>query len=561
MASFMLMEPTNQTFQELIGNGVKYQVPRFQRDYAWDQEQWEDLWSDIEMLAEEQFHYMGYIVLQRKTQHDFEVIDGQQRLVTLSLVILAAMKNIQRLVDAHSEPIENTERLRVLTDRYIGSKNPISLKVDSKLSLNRNNSTHFKAICTNLETPNRRGQTYTNKLLHHCFKFFEKKSMGTTGQEIAEFIERVSSGMVFTKIVVQDDLNAYKVFETLNARGVQLSTPDLLKNYIFSVVTKNNDVPDEELNELDENWSEIVLQLGEGSFTDFIRYHHNFQASLVTKKVLFASIRKLAATPEKAHHYLRSLSQYAPVYACLLNPHDEWWARQGEAYREVKKYLEGFELFNIRQPFTILMVAFHKFKADEFVLLAKYLYILAIRYNVICHFSPSEQESVYNQIAMKIYSEDYQRASHVKNSELFKKLYPSDEAFLNSFEFHKMPSRCSAKKIRFLLAEIEAYLGHQTHYLNTTLEHICPYNPEENWHSYFGNGINDIQDRLGNVVLLEKDGLRRASFEDKKKVYLTTHYPLAQKVATYPEWNLPNLNDYQAWLSKQAVATWKVAYE
>jgi len=83
--AFMLMEPTNQTFQELISNGIKYQVPRFQRDYAWDSEQWEDLWSDIQTIADEQYHYMGYIVLQRKSHHDFEVIDGQQRLITLSL--------------------------------------------------------------------------------------------------------------------------------------------------------------------------------------------------------------------------------------------------------------------------------------------------------------------------------------------------------------------------------------------------------------------------------------------------------------------------------------------
>ena len=60
--AFMLMEPTNQTFQELIGNGVKYQVPRFQRGYAWDREQWEDMWSDIETIKDEQYHYMGYIV-------------------------------------------------------------------------------------------------------------------------------------------------------------------------------------------------------------------------------------------------------------------------------------------------------------------------------------------------------------------------------------------------------------------------------------------------------------------------------------------------------------------
>ncbi|MEI6334654.1 MAG: DUF262 domain-containing HNH endonuclease family protein [Methylococcaceae bacterium] len=558
--AFMLMEPTNQTFQELIGNGVKYQVPRFQRDYAWDREQWEDLWSDIETIKDEQYHYMGYIVLQRKSQHDFEVIDGQQRLITLSLVVLAAMKNLQLLIDKGDEADENKERLRVLIERYIGSKNPVSLKVDSKLSLNRNNSSNFKTICSTLEAPNKRGQTNTNKLLNKCFKFFESKNMGNSGASCAEFIECISSGMIFTKIVVQDDLNAYKVFETLNARGVQLSTPDLLKNYIFSVVTKNDDVSDDELNELDESWSEIVSQLGESNFTDFIRYHHNFQATLVTKKDLFSSVRKLVSTPEKAYQYLHSLSQYAPIYASLLNPHDEWWANQDVVYRHVKKYLEGLELFNIKQPFTVLMSAFYQFSAEEFITLSKYLYILAIRYNVICHLSPNEQEYAYNQLAIKIHSKEFTRASHVKNSDLFKKLYPSDESFFNAFEFHKMPSKRSAKKIRFLLAEIETHLGHETDPTKTTLEHVCPYNPDGDWDDYFGEGVNDIQDRLGNVVLLEKDELKRARFEDKKKAYLDAHYPLAQQVASYDKWNLQNLNAYQAWLSKQAVETWKVSY-
>ncbi len=559
--AFMLMEPTNQTFQELIGNGVKYQVPRFQRDYAWDREQWEDLWSDIETIKDEQYHYMGYIVLQRKSQHDFEVIDGQQRLITLSLVVLGAMKNLQMLINKIDDTDENIERLRILTERYIGSKNPISLKVDSKLSLNRNNSSNFRLICASLEAPNKRGQTNTNKLLNKCFKFFEEKKMGNTGQEIAEFIERVSSGMVFTKIVVQDDLNAYKVFETLNARGVQLSTPDLLKNYIFSVVTKDNNIPDDELNDLDESWSEIVSQLGESNFTDFIRYHHNFQATLVTKKDLFSSVRKLVNTPEKAYEYLRSLSQYAPVYASLLNPHDEWWANQDVVYRNVKKYLEGLDLFNIKQPLTVLMVAFTQFSGEEFVKLSKYLYILAIRYNVICHLSPNEQENAYNQLAIKIHAKECTRASHVKNNEIFRKLYPSDESFFNAFEFHKMPSKRSAKKIRFLLAEIETYLGHETDHTKTTLEHICPYNPDESWDNYFGEGVNDIQDRLGNVVLLERDELKRANFEDKKRAYLDAHYPLAKQVASYDKWSLQNLNAYQAWLSKQAVETWKVSYE
>lgn len=124
MLNFMLMEPGNKTFQELIANGVKYKVPRFQRDYSWQQEQWEDLWDDINSIETEDYHYMGYIVLQRKGQYDFEVIDGQQRLITLSLIILAGMKQIQLLIDLKQDIEPNKQRLNLFYDRFIGSLNP-----------------------------------------------------------------------------------------------------------------------------------------------------------------------------------------------------------------------------------------------------------------------------------------------------------------------------------------------------------------------------------------------------------------------------------------------------
>ncbi len=547
MYKFMLMEPTNQTFQELVANGIKYTVPRFQRYYAWDQEQWEDLWADIETLQDEHYHYMGYIVLQQKGQYDFKVIDGQQRLVTLSLIILAAMRTIQDLIDNGEDVEKNKERLREITARFIGSKDLVSLKVSSKLSLNRNNNRFYRDICSLLKPPNPRGLIASNKLLKNAFEFLSSKLIGTTGSDIARFIERFTSGMVFTKIVVQDDLNAYKVFETLNSRGVQLSTPDLLKNYIFSIITSNDDVMDERLDDLDEEWSVIVSQLGENNFTEFIHYHHNFQKKSVTKKELFISIRQLVNTAEAAYAYLRSLTEYAPIYASLLNHHDEWWASQKDDYRAVRKYLEALNLFNIKQAFTVLMVAFTKFSCKEFIKLVRYIYVLSIRYNVICRNSPIELENLYNQIAIKIFNQNYVRASHVKNGEEFRKLYPENNAFFNAFEFYKMPSRQFSKKIRFLLAEIESYLDHKVDYTKTSLEHICPYYSEQT-----------IKDRLGNMVLLEKDELKRSDFKEKKQFYLNTPFALAKKIAEYQEWNLQNLNDYQAWLAEQAVNTWQI---
>lgn len=71
-------------------------------------------------------------------------------------------------------------------------------------------------------------------------------------------------------------------------------------------------------------------------------------------------------------------------------------------------------------------------------------------------------------------------------------------------------------------------------------------------------GVNDIQDRLGNVILLEKDELKRLSFTEKKDFYVTTPFVLSNKIVEYADWNLQNLNDYQKWLSEQAIIAWKV---
>ncbi|MDM8525491.1 DUF262 domain-containing HNH endonuclease family protein [Desulfococcaceae bacterium HSG8] len=558
MNDFMLMAPANQTFGELLSNGVKYIIPRFQRDYAWDQEQWEDLWVDIESLDKEGYHYMGYIVLQKKGQYDFEVIDGQQRLITMSFIVLAAMRKIKDLADKCIEADDNKERLHVFHERMIGSKNPITLKVDNKLSLNRNNRRHFREVCSRMNALNERNLSKTNQLLNNAFEWFKARISADSGSGYAEFIEKITTRMVFTKIVTRDNIDAYKVFETLNARGVQLSTPYLLKNHIFSTLTANDDVSDGQLDELDEDWASVITQLGENNFTDYVRYHHNIQKKTVSKRELFKSVKQLVRTPRAAGNYLISLSDYAPVYAALLNPYDEWWQSYGDFAREIKHYLEGMSLFRIRQPFPVLMAAPDKFRREEFVKAARYLYVLSIRYNIVCRLSPNEQEKAYNKIAMKIFNGDFKRASHIKNSEEFKRLYPNDKAFKNAFEFYKMPSRRSSRKIRFLLTEIENSFGRKLSYLDTTLEHVCPCNPEQGWYKDFGEGINDITDRLGNMVLLEKDQLKRADFNTKKQTYLQSSFRLAKKVGEYDTWDLPNLNHYQQWLADQAVKTWRV---
>ena len=561
MSNQMNIEPSNQTFSELMSNSTRYVVPRFQRDYSWEQEQWEDLWNDIQELGEEGSHYMGYIVLQQKEKHQFEIIDGQQRMVTLTLLILAYMSKLQSFIDAGEDTADNQERLDEVSKRHIGVKNLVTLLVDSRLTLNRNNKAYFKNICETLVPANPLKISKSNLYIRKAFDYFVGKIALTTGLDVATHIESFTSSLVFTKIVVQDSINAYKVFETLNARGVMLSTPDLIKNYIFSIIAQTGQVTDPELDELDEKWSEIISQLGEKNFTDFVRYQFNSEHSFVTKKELFKRVREQYNTPQLGSVYLSSLSTDAALYTSLLVPDEEWWNSKDAKYLEVKQFLKAFKLFGLKQPNIILIAAYKKFTPDEFVKTARYLYTLSIRYNVICNYSANEQEKRYNTIAQNISNGTLQRASHVKNSKEFKELYPEDDAFKSTFAFYKMPSRRSSKKIRFLLADIERKFGRELRYEDVTLEHICPYNPNQEWRDTFGEGINDVSDRLGNMVLLQRDNLGRSSYIEKQKEYLKSPYRLAKKAAEYKEWTLASVNDYQGWLAGEAVKTWKVEYE
>lgn len=557
----MNIEPSNQTFSELMSNSTRYVVPRFQRDYSWEQEQWEDLWNDIQELDQEGSHYMGYIVLQQREKSKYEIIDGQQRLVTLTLLILAYMAKLQFFINNNEDKADNEERLNVISERHIGVKNLITLGVDSRLTLNRNNKAFFKNICESLRPANPRQITKSNNFIKKSFEFFATKIDLANGLEIAKHIEAFTSSLVFTKIVVHDSINAYKVFATLNARGVMLSTPDLIKNYVFSIIAQTGGVTDAELDELDEKWSGIISQLGENNFTDFVRYLFNSEHQFVTKKELFKKVREKYQTPQSASIYLNSLSINAALYTSLLNPYEEWWNSVDQTYLELKPYLEAFKLFGIKQPNIILLAAYHKFTAEEFVKTTKYLYMLTIRYNVICNYSANEQERRYNSIAKNITNGTISRASGVKNSQEFKDLYPADDTFKAAFSFYKIPSRRSSKKIRFLLAQIENQLGRDINYLGVTLEHICPYNPNEDWRVSFGEGIHDVSDRLGNMILLDCDELGRLSFVEKQRIYLASPYHLAQKVAEYQEWTLATVNTYQNWLAGQAVKTWKVDYQ
>ena len=139
---------TNSTFRQLLGNGLTYRVPRFQRDYSWGADEWDDLWQDIVGLFDEDgepAHYLGYLVLQSSDSKQFDIIDGQQRMTTLSVMILAGLSHLQDLIRTGLDADRNQRRQEQLQNSYIGYLDPVTLVPQSKLALNRHNNRFYQS--------------------------------------------------------------------------------------------------------------------------------------------------------------------------------------------------------------------------------------------------------------------------------------------------------------------------------------------------------------------------------------------------------------------------------
>jgi len=452
---------SNQTLRQLLGNGLTYRVPRFQRDYSWTEEEWDDLWQDILNIlpeGDEPAHYMGYLVLQTLDNRLFEVIDGQQRITTLSILILAILNNIQHLIEKDIDRENNQQRLDQLRNSYIGFLDPVTLVPTPKLTLNHNNNQYYQNYLVPLGNLPMRNLKASEKLLRKAFEWFNKRVKDyiseDNGVEYATLINDFVDRLFFTVITVTDELNAFKVFETLNARGVRLSSTDLLKNYLFSIVHHTNGqstIHETELEVLEQRWQRIIDQLGSEKFPTFLRVHWNSRHSLVRQTEVFKTIRKSIRNKGDVFELLRDLEADVEIYAALPQPQDALWSEE----REQRKSLEELRLFNVRQLYPLLLAAKRKLSNKDFTTVLRACTIITFRYNTISGLAPNEQERVYSAAAKEIAAGNLTGAQAVLNA--LRPIYISDDRFRNSFEEKEIRTAASRNRrlVRYILFKLD----------------------------------------------------------------------------------------------------------
>lgn len=562
---------SNMTFRQLFGNGLRYKIPKFQRDYSWTVEEWDDLWQDLLALFEEDgepSHYMGYLVLQSSDSKNFDIIDGQQRLTTISILILSCLLHLKKLSEDGIDNDNNNKRLQNLRSGYIGYVDPVTLIPRSKLELNRHNNSFYQNYLVQLEKPPARNINSSEHLMRKAYDWFLariKDHSGDDGVKVASFVDSIVDKMFFTVITVTDELNAFKVFETLNARGVRLSSTDLLKNYLFSIVSAE-EVHEDEISHLEDRWEEIIGALKSENFPDFLRTYWNSKNKIVRKTDLFKTIRRVITTKEDVFKLLRNLEKTSYIYAAIRNPSDSTWSDS----LEDRKNLELLKLFNAKQPIVILLKIYELCEEDKktFSRILRSIVSFSFRYNVICNKQTNELEKMYNDICLKLEEDNSNVLSTVLKG--MKNSYPEDNEFRNAFARKELRTTSSRNKkvARYLLFSIEKDISgvdYEVESKKYNIEHILPENPGEGWDSFREENIPNYIYKIGNMTLMDAKANRdigNTPFSEKITMYAESEFKQTSSIVEhYSEWKETIVDSRQTQLAKRASSIWRVEFE
>ena len=435
------------------------------------------------------------------------------------------------------------------------------------MRLNEIDDAFYQDYIVQLRQPlNPRGLPRSNALLWNCYRFFSSRidelqlDADNEGEQVARILsETVARRLLFILITVDDELDAYTLFETLNARGLELTTTDLLKNYFFAKVRTGNDIES-----LKRRWQKLIATVTQERFPDFLRYHLLCEHPKIRRQRLFKIVRDRVRTPEDTFAFLTALEARAELFSALTDINHGYWVERPEA----KRFVHELILFRARQMTPVLFAAWGRFSDDDFVRLLKLASIIAFRYSVVSALNPNVLERVCHFAAKAVIDGQANRPGALFAQ--LRPIYVDDERFENDFSRWTVSTRGQRGKIaRYVLARLETDASDRQVDPETdpaTVEHVLPENPAGEWAQAFTPDRWDATVyRLGNLTLLERTLNREignAEYATKRVVYERSVYMLTRAIADLApeEWTPALLDERQRRLAARAVQVWRVDF-
>lgn len=365
-----MITPEKQTIEQILsGTRVKFSVPNYQRSFDWGRSELQELMDDLKDVKETDDNdlFLGNFIFDVSDSTNYKIVDGQQRLTTISLIFIA--------IREHAKKIQETEIANEIQD-YISIYSSVRNKNEIKFSVSEN----IKVIFDEMSAPNWNG-TFPEKVngksvkrqnnkVKPIYKFIVESISTFNSEELRKFISALWDTYVIV-IKVENNQDVFSVFERTNARGLDLNIGDLLKNYIFS----------HQEYEFEQKWSEIVDNAN-GSLPRMLKYFWISRKGYIQQSKLYKSLKQYvkeidSESQEGIQVFVGELYLFSRFYKTLQSQDPEvvkdWLNEFGlvelskneSYYHRINRVFQALKLFRVTQAYPIIYSILTLFKNDD----------------------------------------------------------------------------------------------------------------------------------------------------------------------------------------------------
>lgn len=366
-----MIVPEKKNIEEILGGArVKYSVPKYQRAYDWGKGELQELMDDLTQLkGDNQNHlFLGNLIFDVSDPENYKIVDGQQRLTSISILFIAMREQARFL---------NDQEVAGEVQKYISIYSKVRNKNDIKFEV----STNIRDLYEHMTDPNWDGQ-FPDKLndksikrqvnkIRPIYNFIKETIAGYSIEELNELINAIWLSYVVV-IKVENTQDVFAVFERTNARGLDLNIGDLLKNYILSYQQE----------EFEEKWSQIVDNAN-GQLPRMLKYFWVSRKGYIQQSKLYKSLKNYVQELDKNNKeegisiFVQDLYDFSRFYKSTtsfsIEEKRDWLEEAGfedlakneDYYARIGRNLQALKLFRVSQPIPLIFSILHLYKNDS----------------------------------------------------------------------------------------------------------------------------------------------------------------------------------------------------
>lgn len=573
----MKIEASDVDVSKLLKMGIIV-IPRFQRPYSWKSDNIRDFWNDI-IGSDDGAYFIGSMVIYSMKQDRFGVVDGQQRLTTITIILcalrdhLASLGELELAKGVHNY-IETRDRDNVLS---------FILKTETSFPYLQDKIQNFGEA--ELDTEPREEEKRLQQAYNIIFKlvddYAKNSSQGLLGKQektdakvnALKELREIIFNLKLIKIELDDEDDAYIIFETLNTRGQDLTLSDLLKNSIGSLVVQNGDV-----DVLKINWEAIVSNIancGESIKLDsFFVHSWTSRFPAVTKQRAFKAFKTklnegIASAGQEsgrsiALSHLKAFKKDSERYLQIYQPEGSF-----PKYKyNVKDSLVALRIFNVEQqtPYVLALLRAHDEQKIAYKTLRKAISAVEnfhFQFNAITsQRSSGAIASMYTRAARNLEesSSPNDAGAIINNVSLdLRSRRPRYEEFALQFrDLSYSGQNRSNALLRYVLAKLSKHeeLHFDVEVNRLTIEHIFPVSSvNDEWSAQVVNSI-------GNLMLLSETRnalLKNKRFDEKREIFKDWGVGVPLAVRSADEWTVESVDHRGKYLAEIAYnAVWSL---